>query len=46
MNTVDLEIERDVIRVSYGAGRPPEVIENSVVIDDKQRIRAFGAATP
>jgi hypothetical protein len=43
MNSVDIEIEPDVIRVSYGGGHPPEVIENAAVIDDKQRIQAIGS---
>lgn len=34
-----------MIRISYGTGHPPEVIENAAVIDDKQRIQAFGATT-
>jgi len=45
MNAVELDIDRDVIRISYGAGHPPEVIENAAVLDDKQRIQALGATT-
>lgn len=44
MNTIDLEVDGDVLRIAYGARRPAVVIENAVVVSDTAEIQAIGVS--
>lgn len=44
MSSIELEVKGDVLRVSFGRGRSPEVIENVVVLRDNREIVAFGSS--
>jgi hypothetical protein len=44
LSSIEIDVGRDLLRVAFGRGQPPEVIENVAVLRDNHVIVAFGTS--